>query len=275
MKRHTFPPRKIVVATDLGPASRAAMGFAKVLHTHFGSEVTVLHACHLDLPPYFSSGQMDALKREVERAKHSAEGYVRKESRTALGFEAGVAVIDKPPLDAILEESSRLGAELVVMGTHGRRGARRLMLGSVAERVLRHSSVPVLVVREAAAAGPFKHVFCPCNSTVAGKTALEYAADVAQAADAQLTVLHAGEKEAGQSPCGQIEESLRKRCRVNEVRAGGEAVEVILESARQAGPDLIVMAAESRVSIVGELFSSTIERVMQLTEVPLLVVPKL
>ncbi len=275
MNRHVFPPAKIVVATDLGAASRAALGFAKILHAQFGSEVEVLHACHLDLPPYFSSGQIDALKKEISRTNRSAEDYVRKESKSALGFDPGVAVIDKPPLEAILEESAGRGAGLIVMGTHGRRGARRLMLGSVAERVLRHSTVPVLVVRETVKAAPFKHVFCPINVTDAGKTVLEYAADLAHAADARLTILHARESGDVAPACAAVDESVRARCRVVELPQRGEAVASILKSVEDAKPDLIVMAAGPKSRLLGDLFSGTTERVMQLAEIPLLVVPVL
>jgi nucleotide-binding universal stress UspA family protein len=274
MSKHTFPPRKILVPTDLGPASAVALGFARVIHQRFSTPVEVLHACHLDMPPYFSSGQIEQLKREIRKAKHSAEELLRKQNAASLGFEAGIVVVYKSPLDAVLEESERLAADLVIMGTHGRHGAKRLMLGSVAERVLRQSRIPVLAVRESAKPAQFRHIFCPFNFSDVGRAALDYAADMAAANDALLTIMHAMENAGGPPACELVEEPIRKRCKVEEVLIGGEAAKSILEAVQRVAPDLIVMGAQQKSTVFGELFSGTTERVMQLADAPLLVVPK-
>jgi len=275
MSKHSFPPNKILVPTDFGPASITAMGFARVIHEKFGAPVDVLHAYHLDVPPYFSSGQIETLKREIDRARHSAEELMRRENSSRLGFEAGIFIVNKPPVDAILDESNRLGGGLLIMGTHGRHGARRLMLGSVAERVLRQSRIPVLAVRESAKPGLFRNIFCPFNFGDVGRAALDFAADIAAANDALLTIMNAQESSDGPPACELVEESIRKRCKVEEVLIGGEAAKSILEAAQRIKPGLIVMGAEQKSTIIGELFSSTTERVMQLADAPLLVVPKI
>ncbi len=274
MNRHSFPPHKILVPTDLGPASAVAMGFARVIHERFATPVEVLHACHLEMPPYFSSGQIETLKHEISKAQRSAEALVRKENASRLGFEAGIHIVNKPPLEAVLEETDRLGAGLIIMGTHGRHGASRLMLGSVAERVLRQSRVPVLAVRESARPGLFRHILCPFNFSDVGRAALDYAADVAVADDALLTIMHAQESGDGPPTCELVEEPIRRRCKVEEVLIGGEAAKSILEAVHRVKPDLIVMGTGQKSTLIGELFSSTTERVMQLADAPLLVVPK-
>ncbi len=274
MMTRTYPPQKIMVPTDFGPASRVAMKYAKVLREQFGAAVDVLHACHLDLPPYFSSGQVEGLKREISKANYAAEDYLSKENNAILGFEAGIVVVNRLPLDAILDESARLGSDLIIMGTHGRRGAGRLMLGSVAERVMRQSRIPVLAVRETVTPGRFAHVLCPFNFTDVGKAALEYAAEIAESSAARLTIMHAQEAGDGPPTCALVEEPIRRRCNVDEVLIGGEAAKSILEAARSIKPDLIVMGAEQKPSVIGELFSGTTQRVMQLAEAPLLIVPR-
>ncbi len=274
MSKHMFPPDRILVPTDFGPASAVAMGFARALHDRFGTPVDVLHACHLDAPPYFSSGQIDMLKRETERATKSAEELLRKEVSLRLGFRADIFIVKEPPVDSILQQSERLKTGLTIMGTHGRHGARRLMLGSVAERVLRHSRTPVLAVREAARPGLFKKIFCPFNFGEAGRAALDYAAAIAEATDALLTIMHAQEPGNGPPTCDLVEEPVRRRCRVEEVLIGGDAAKSILEAAGKVEPDLIVMGAEQKPAIMGELFSSTTERVMQAASAPLLIVPR-
>lgn len=274
MSKHSFPPHKILVPTDFGPASTIALGFARVIHEKFGTPVGVLHAYHLDAPPYFSSGQIETLKREINRARHSAEELMRNENASRLGFEAEIFIVNNPPVEAILEESDRLGVGMVIMGTHGRHGARRLMLGSVAERVLRQSRIPVLAVRESAEPGLFRNIFCPFNFSEVGRAALDYAADIAVANDAPLTIMHAQESGDGPPACELVEEPIRKRCKVEEILIGGEAAKSILEAVQRVKPDLVVMGAEQKSTIIRELFSSTTERVMQLADAPLLVVPK-
>ncbi len=275
MNTPLFPPDRILVPTDFGAPSRTAMGFARILREAFGAHVDAVHAVQIDLPPYFTSDQVETLRREIKKAMKSAREMLRKEAESSLGPDVGTSVEDQQPLEAILEASVRLDSDLIIMGTHGRRGAQRLRLGSVAERVLRSSRIPVLTVRASSQPGRFKHVFCPRNFSAAGRAALNYAVEVAAITGARLTVMHAKETENSPSDCSLVDEPVRERCKVDEVIIGGEAAGAILEAAQKIRPDLIVMGAEQKTGVVGELFGSTTERVMQLAQAPLLIVPKL
>ncbi len=274
MKQLTFPPARILVPVDFGAASSVALGFAGVFHKTFSTPLTVMHALHLDLPPYFSSDQIQVMKREIARSHHAAERLLKEEAVRHLGFEPELLVTVKPVVDAVLEEADRISSGLILMGTHGRHGARRFLLGSVAEAVLRQSQDPVLVVRESAVPGLFKKILCPFNFTEVGRKALYYAADVANATGALLTILHAQENGDETLPCELVEERIRQKCNVDQVIIGGEAAKSVLEAALRVGPDLIIMGGEKRPGLVGGLFGSTTERVMQMATVPLLVVPK-
>jgi nucleotide-binding universal stress UspA family protein len=262
------------VPTDLSATSLPAFHFARVLHKQFGGLVHVLHAQHFELPPYFSSGQIQNLKRELKQSMKAAMEYLRKESLATLGFEAEVSVVEKPPIEAILEASETLGTDLIVMGTHGRRGAGRFWLGSVAERILHESSKPILVVRQGIAAASLGHVLCPVSFTDWGREALEYAIAIAESGKLRLTVIHALEDGDKPLDCSLVPEEVRQQCRIEEITYPGDAAKVILNAVNELKPDLIVMGAEQKLSMFGELFSSTTERVMQWAEAPLLVVPK-
>ncbi len=275
MTTHTFPPRKILVPTDLSETSLPAFEFARVLHHQFGCAVRVLHAHHFDLPPYFSSGQLKEFAVELKRSATVAAEYLRDQSLTALGFDAEASVVDKPPVEAILDASREPDVGLIVMGTHGRHGADRFWLGSVAERILHESSTPVLAVRQGMGAAPLEHVLCPVNFSGAGREALEYAAAVAESGNLRLTVLHAMEEgESEPLDCSLVPEDVRARCRLEEITYHGGAAGSILTAARELKPDVIVMGAERKPSMFGELFSSTTERVMQWGNAPLVVVPR-
>ncbi len=274
MKRHIFPPQKILVPTDLSATSLPAFHFARVLHKQFGGMIYVVHAQHFELPPYFSSGQIQSLKRELKQSRKAAEEYLRKESLAALGFEAEVSIVEKPPVEAILEASGTLGTDLIIMGTHGRHGAGRFWLGSVAEKILHESAKPILAVRQGIAAASLGHILCPASFTASSREALQYAIAIAESGKLRLTVIHA--LEDGEKPldCSLVPEEVRRQCHVEEFSYPGDAAKVILNAADKLKPDLIVMGAEKKTSMFGELFSSTTERVMQWAEAPLLVVPK-
>ncbi|HQZ39951.1 MAG TPA: universal stress protein [Vicinamibacterales bacterium] len=135
--------KTILAAVDFGEASARALTLAGVLAGRCGARLRVLHAEALDAPPYFTRAQMDAIEGEAHANRTRAAEFLRAFARehTQEPFEA--VVDNRTATDAILHASA--GMDLVVMGTHGRRGPSRWWLGSVAERVLRETRVPLLV----------------------------------------------------------------------------------------------------------------------------------
>ncbi len=271
---HAFPARGILVPTDLTETSEPALLFAGHLHSQFGGEVRLLHSYHVDLPPYFLSSQIEDLKRRLVEAAADAADHARRQGARLLGFEPAVSVTGEPAVEAILGAAELPSSDLVIMGTHGRRGVDRLWLGSVAERVLRASPKPVLAVRPGMAPTAWANILCPTAQTGVSRTALEYAGLVAQATGGLITVLHAVEPGALPPDCSLVPDTVRARCRIREVTHHGDAPGVILATAREMGPDVIVMGGQRRTSLFGTLFSSTTERVMQLAEAPLVIVPE-
>ncbi len=273
--RHIFPPLTILVPTDLSPTSVQAFHFARVWHRQFGGAIHVVHAQHLELPPYFSTGQIQTFKRELKKATKAATEYLRKESAAALGIDVETSIVAAPPVEAILQTAETVNADLIVMGTHARRGADRFWLGSVAERVLRESLKPILVVRQGMIATSFAHILCPVGFSQVGSEALQYAAAMAQAGNFRLTVLHA--VEGGENPpdCSPVPEDVRKRCEIQELTYHGDAAGAILTAEKEVKPDIVIMGAGRKSSILGGLFSTTTERVLRWSEAPLLVVPRI
>jgi nucleotide-binding universal stress UspA family protein len=152
--------KTILVAVDFGEASARALTLGGALAKAFGASLRVLHAEALDAPPYFTQAQMEALEGEAQANRARAREYLREYARrhTDAPFEA--VVDNRFATDAILHASA--DADLVVMGTHGRRGPSRWWLGSVAERVLRECRVPLLVVH---ATGP---ALAPASALASG-----------------------------------------------------------------------------------------------------------
>jgi nucleotide-binding universal stress UspA family protein len=271
---YLFPPRNILVPTDMGPASKSALKYARFFHERLGSKVTVLHAEHLDLPPYFLGGQLGDLKRELKKLIRGATEYVQKESQSALGFLPDVRVVESMPIDAIIAQSKDNQFELIIMGMHSHSSAERLWMGSVTERVLRQSKVPVLAVRKDPPELPIQQVLCPMSPSEAGRQALEYAVSISKEMNAKLIVLHVVEQGEEPLTCPLVDEQIQKTCRVEEIRFHGNAARTIADASNDLKPDLIVMGAERKRSKLGEMFSSTTTGVMQIAVGPLLVVPK-
>jgi nucleotide-binding universal stress UspA family protein len=271
---YSFPPKHILVPSDMGTASTSALKYARFFHERFGSQVSVLHAEHLELPAYFSSSQLGDLKRELKKLTRAAAEYVRKESESALGFLPDVKIVESAPIDAILDQSKGGQFGLIIMGMHGYSTVKRLWMGSVTERVLRQSSIPVLAVRKDPSQTPIQQILCPMNPSETGKQALEYAAKISKEMSAKLIVLHVVEKGEEPLTCPLVDEQIQKTCRVEEIKFHGNAARTIAEASNDLKPDLIVMGAEHKTSKLGEIFSSTTLGVMQVTTGPLLLIPR-
>jgi nucleotide-binding universal stress UspA family protein len=147
---HSF--RHILFATDFSEASRPAFEEAVALARENDAELVLAHAYE---PPAFlptdlcltpaAYEELDAkLREDAERNL----GTLKKEARRG-GVRARPLALGGAPDEAIVEAAEETGADLVVIGTHGRTGAARFFLGSVASRVIASAPCPVLTVRTA------------------------------------------------------------------------------------------------------------------------------
>ncbi len=141
----------MIVATDFGPQSRAALDWAIELARPLGARMLLAHVYDLPLV-----GLLDAsiLVDARTAARLSTEAQSALDAEVAHARERGAEVEgvlrQGDPRLVLPELASARHASLVVVGSHGRRGLARALLGSVAESVLRTSAVPVVVVRETA-----------------------------------------------------------------------------------------------------------------------------
>jgi nucleotide-binding universal stress UspA family protein len=150
--RLPFPYSKILCPVDFDPNSADALAHAAALAMNSGATLYLMHVVQIN--PLTAQGAAegfaakDLYEAQVEHARTRLEQYAQN-IPAALTRELVVEIGE--PGNLIIAAQQRLGADLVVMGTHGRRGLRHLVLGSIAERIVRESSVPVLTVRAAAA----------------------------------------------------------------------------------------------------------------------------
>lgn len=231
-----------------------------------------------------------------------AEAHLR--TVRAPGVDIELEVIEAHPVEAILARAASLDASLIVLGTHGAGGFRRLVLGSVTEKVLRRATCPVLTVPPRVAdahASALERVLVALDFSPCSVKAAEVAAQLAQDTRGELTLMHAIEWPWHDDPLSPPEgvpalqsEALRdyreylEQGAVARLRAlaaslpGGDRAATLvrfgkpyvetLEAARAAHADLIVLGVRGRSSLDLGFFGSTTNHVVRTAECPVLTV---
>lgn len=143
--------KNILVATDFSEVSDAALNYGRELARTFGGTLHVLHAIeNLFATVYGAEGYVSTLpelQRDIEVAeRRRLDDAVTDEDRQMLHAKL-VTVVSSAPATAIVEYAKTAKVDIIVMGTHGRGALAHLMMGSVAERVVRLAPCPVLTVR--------------------------------------------------------------------------------------------------------------------------------
>ncbi len=289
-----FSPRHILCPVDLSEHAALALKYAASGARAFGATLTVLQAVELVLPPYFTPGQMPQLRGEAQQARDAAEQALARYVDAVLGEAARdlaprVRAVEGHPTDVILDTAEREHIELLVMGTHGRGGARRLLLGSVTENVVRQARVPVFVVRQKqheflapnqpAAQPNLRRILCAIVPGAAAHACLQTAAALANRFGAELTALHVVEDPAAATEAARAQlcawlPAAVAQCAVRPEVRRGRAAEQIVAFAAETRQDLIVLAAQAKPERHGLFYGTTAETVLRRAPVPVLVIPQ-
>jgi nucleotide-binding universal stress UspA family protein len=143
----------VIHPTDFSDTARVAEAQAIAMARMLGAELVILHV----VVEGMLYGETPFGRAELERIYEAQRAWAHRavDERVAVAREAGIAARGElrvgTPADEIVRAADEEKAAMIVLGTHGRGGVQRLMLGSVADRVLRRSVCPVLVVREGGA----------------------------------------------------------------------------------------------------------------------------
>lgn len=150
--------RRILVPLDFSPPSDQALQYGAALAEEFGASIVLLHVVEErlvtgPLPAEVYLGELPKVREDLVK---EAQTRLMKslETLNARGIAATGEVLVGGPSHVILDQAANTGVDLIVMGTHGRTGLTHLLIGSVAERVIRHAPCPVFVVREKKAVAP-------------------------------------------------------------------------------------------------------------------------
>ena len=274
------PFRNVLVPLDFSPLSGHALRYAAALARCSDAQLTAMFANTFSPPPYFTKDRIGELRQQFRDSFAEAGRSLREFVDGVLGADgptAAIQVVEGLPADAILLQAANSSADLIVIGTHGRSGVNRLMLGSVAEHVLRRSEIPVLTVRDGAdgsgAPEEFRKILCPVNDTPLARRALGLAAELAGCLGATLEVLYVKEPgSSGRAPdlCAWLPNQDRGKCRVEETTREGDAAAEIVMAAEAR--DLVVIGARHRAFSDSTVMGATTVRVVRHAPCPVLTV---
>ena len=291
-------PKKILCAVDLSDFAAPVLAHGMALARHFGAEVTALHVFAAWAPPPGVSTYPGWMTQIPE-----AREAIATELRTLVEpFTAGgglrLHTAEGDAAKEIVRYAGEWSADLVILGTHGRSGFDRFALGSVAEKVLRKASCPVLTLPPGSSgsqqAVEYRELLCPTDFSETSKSALDFAVALAVRSKGAVTALHVvdildGELGMSGPPyivelrrrqCEVERESLRQLltvyaasgCPVSELTVLGRPHKEILRLAAERRIDLIVMGVRGRGPVDLALFGSTTNQVVRRSTCPVVTV---
>lgn len=290
---------KILVSTDFSEASYDAVRLARDIAKNDQATLALVHV----VPELSTATHQSMLEWLQDKAPKAAE--VEKLTRETLAGKAeelraeGITVetyLDEgEPHAAVVRRAEDIQATLVVVGSHGRTGLKRMLLGSVAEQVVRYAHTPVLVARPGPAEGP---VVTGTDLSEAARRGLVEAARLAAASKSELVVLHVvsmgwfGRATAGVTASAlstamtdtaafkEAKEAVEAE--VNAITAGldlkvtievvaGDPAAVLVERAEAVKARLVVTATHGRTGLKRALLGSVAERIVRLSSTSVLV----
>ena len=274
---------------------------SSILHPNdltVGSEAAFLHGLRLAVgaKSEFSILHSDALPENEDASWHSFPGVRSALIRwgligsdapqSAVDSELGVRIKkveiqDSTPINGVMRWLQNHSCDLIVMGTHAREGAARLLKGSIAADLANHARLPTLFlpisssgfVDPATGTAVIRNILIPVDREPRPAAAVSMAFEVADSygcPDAIIHLLHVGTSDS--APTISVDAASDRRVRRH--TREGSVTEAIVAFARELDPELIVMPTLGRQGFLDALRGSTTERVLRHAQRPLLAVPE-
>ncbi|HXX92177.1 MAG TPA: universal stress protein [Planctomycetota bacterium] len=281
---------KILVPLDGSVTAEAILPHVRRLLRRHDSEVILLRVAN----PPAAEDQMLMIEASLAAAREYVVGI--KDRLEQQGVRARAEARVGPPAGTVLDLAEEEDVSLIAIATHGRTGLKRALFGSVAETVLRKSPVPVFTVRPfwsyellppgRTEAQPFKNILVPTDRSERSIAVLGPAIELARLFEARIVFLHVLDPDSRTKAQGKFsdkalaQERLREFAQKAESRGvksvvrveEGDVAKVILETAREAGSDLIAIATHGRTGLSRLVTGSVTEEVLRKATLPLLVV---
>jgi nucleotide-binding universal stress UspA family protein len=288
--------QRILCPVDFSECAAKAYDYAYSLAQHYEAKLYVEHVIEVLTAAYPYYNFPDVAGNSIywdlnEGAEKRLQEMVKQ--RTFDGLHAEMVVHKGFVPDSILSFAEDQHADLIVMGTHGRRGLDRLVMGSVTESVLRKARCPVLAVRKPAhdfvnpkQSGDPVHlqkILLSTDFSECADAAAAYALSLAQEYNSEITLLHVLEdfpKEGAQALMREAQRKLEELvpedavnwCMVKPAVRIGKPYEEIIQLALEQQADVAVLGVRGRSAADLAIFGSTTHRVLQLGPCPVLAV---
>jgi len=289
--------KNILCPVDRSPNSFQAFSYAIALARWQAARLNLMEVVEAAVPT--SGSRVPETSSVPQDARAALERDLRRvlTARRASDLRVEIAMRKGNVVQEILAQAKASRADLVVIGSHGRGGVQRLVLGSVAEKVLRLATCPVLTVRRGVSAArrnrsPFGTILCATDFSAAANRAVAYGSRLAKEANAKLVLMHAVDWPFGDAvtsgPVAELRKSIESsardqlagllsRCRSDGPNAEaavtiGKASSAILKLARARSADVIVLGVSGRGAIDVAVLGSTTHQVIRTGTWPVLTV---
>ena len=284
--------KKILCPVDFFPASDAAVNYAAGLAANYDAEIYLLHV----ITPIAAGGYEYAIDTtEIIKSMEDRSAQEMNELRAKVRAAGVIAETELRVGDVYEEIKWVIGAlkpDLIVMGTHGRRGVERWFIGSTTEKLLRHSPVPLVTISAAGeksfAAPRFRRLLVTTDFSEGTPDALAHAFSVAQENESQVTLLHVIH-DVSVDMSGKYQDSLlngvrkqledlvpteaRNWCDIVTRVETGVPYRIILRTLEDEKIDLLVMNIHGKGMLDRALLGSTAERVVRAASCPVMLIP--
>jgi nucleotide-binding universal stress UspA family protein len=285
--------RKILCAVDFSAGSHRAMEMAVRLAGESDAELELVHAWYL--PAMMYSGEYvipaEAVQQLADDSQRELDACVT-DARALGANRVTTKLLSGVPWSMLTEAAEDPAVDLIVLGTHGRTGLARVLLGSVAEKIVRHAPCSVMVVRPDSTIARFERILCATDFSDSSRDAMELAASLAKPGGKGIALLHvldvpvpyAGEphppeiyRDLDRTSAAVLDKwagELRTKVDVpveTRWRIGYAGAQILHAVDKEPAIDLVVMGSHGRTGLKRVFLGSVAEKVVRHARCPVLV----
>ncbi|MGE0867099.1 MAG: universal stress protein [Kofleriaceae bacterium] len=283
---------KILCPIDFSPGATQALRMAARMANEQNAELVIIHALHMPVSSYSLEGPFPASITQplIDDAERGLDAAVR-EASAAGAKRVSRKLLTGIPWAIIVSELENQPYDLCVIGTHGRTGLIRILLGSVAEKVIRHAPCSVIAARLDATNGPFAHAMVPTDFSDSAEYAMEVATELVQP-QGTISLVHVIEVPvaySGEVMIADLASALARRAtsalersatklRANSSqqvatgsRSGSPGAQTLAAIDEDPTIDLVVMGTHGRTGLRRVVMGSVAEKVARNARCPVLV----
>jgi nucleotide-binding universal stress UspA family protein len=287
-----FTPQKILIATDDSEASEKAADFGIETLRFEGAKIYAVYV--IDTGSYGSVPVDEKKLKRIEHLEeigHKATSYVEKKAKDS-GMEVESVVLQGNPAEEIVDFAEEQRVDMIVVGSLGKSGIKRFMLGSVSEKVVRRAKIPVLVVREYKEEKPYKQILIAADCSKGTEKAVDFGIEIAKLNGAKVYAVHVIDpifndlmeeawaeeaykqfKKIGREAVSYVEEKAKDAgVKVESAVLEGNPAEKIVDFAEEQKVDMIVVGSLGKSGYEQFAIGSVSAKVLRNAKVPVLIV---